>query len=49
MIFVATCDEVEFLETLFQNVTLYPASERNDEDEEPQKYNLLKKYLTQIS
>jgi len=36
MIFVATCDEVEFLETLFQNVTLYPAEEAGDE-EEPQK------------
>ena len=39
MIFVATCDEVEFLETLFQNVTLYPESERTeDEDDQPQKY-----------
>jgi len=37
MIFVATCDEVEFLETLFQNVTLYPAEEAEDEEDQPKK------------
>ena len=37
MIFVATCDEAEFLETLFENVT-YPEDEENKgEDEEGPK------------
>jgi len=39
MIFVSTCDEAEFLDVLFNNVTYHPSfGDMNQEEGESKKY-----------